>query len=281
MSDILVFNRKTVRQNRNRAFKNFENHNFLFEWCEKEITDRLSQIKREFPLSLSIGARGNNIKTTYTLDIAENFSPDVQADEEFLPFTNNSFDLIVSNLGLHSTNDLPGTLIQIRNALKPDGLFIGTLFGGETLYELREVLQEVEMTNTGGARPHVSPVADLKQMGALMQRGNYALPVIDSEKITVTYDNLFALMTDLKNMGESNTLLSQHKGMTSKNFFETADKTYKKRFAESDGKIIATFEIIFLLGWAPHSSQQKPLQPGSAKTRLADALETKEKALPC
>ena len=280
MNDILVFDRKAIRQKRNRCAPNIKENGFLFDWCTNEINNRLADIKREFTQSLSIGTRGTT-NTTYSIDLAENLKPDIQADEEFLPFAANSFDLIISNLNLHGTNDLPGTLIQIKNTLKPDGLFIATLLGGETLYELRQSLQQAEMELTGGITPRVSPVADLQQMGALMQRAQFTLPVIDSEKITVTYDNIFRLMGDLRAMGESNTLIERKKNLCGKALFAKTEEIYRQNFVEADGKIRATFEIIFLLGWAPHESQQKPLRPGTAKQRMADALQVKEEKLPC
>ena len=280
MNDILVFDRKSIRQKRNKCAQAIKENSFLFDWCNKEISSRLNDIKREFKQSLSIGAR-SSLNTNYTIDLAENLHPTIQADEEFLPFASNSFDLIASNLNLHATNDLPGTLIQIKNTLKPDGLFIATLFGGETLYELRQSLQQAEMELAGGITPRVSPVADLQQMGALMQRAQFSLPVIDSEKITVTYDNIFKLIADLRAMGESNTLIDRSKTLSSKELFAKTDKIYKQNFSDTDGKIHTTFEIIFVLGWAPHESQQKPLRPGSAKNRMADALQSTEEKLPC
>lgn len=280
MNNILVFDRKAIRQKRNRCASDIKEEGFLFDWSAKEIQSRLEDIKRDFSCSLNIGARGA-LDTTYTIDLAENLNPDIQADEELLPFASNSFDLITSNLSLHATNDLPGTLIQIKNTLKPDGLFIATLFGGETLYELRQSLQQAEMELTGGINPRVAPVADLQQMGALMQRAQFSLPVIDSEKITVTYDNIFKLMLDLRAMGENNTLIERSKNLSSKTLFAKANEIYQQNFSEPDGKIQATFEVIFLLGWAPHESQQKPLRPGSAKNRMADALKSTEEKLPC
>jgi SAM-dependent methyltransferase len=282
MNDILVFDRKAARHHRNRAAAHIKNSDFLFKWCRKEINERLSTIRRDFTSILTIGARERKShQKGITIDIADSFSPDIIADEDLLPFAPDSFDMVQSNLSLHSVNDLPGALIQIRNVLKPDGLFIGTLLGGETLFELRQSLQEAEMSLTGGIKNRISPVADLKQMGALMQRAGFSLPVIDSEKIIVTYDSLYKLMRDLRHMGESNALINREKHFSSKKLFDMAEKIYKKRFSDTDGKIEATFEVIFLLGWAPHQSQQKPLRPGSAQKRMADALQTSEEKLPC
>ena len=280
MNDVLVFDRKSIRQKRNRCASTIKESGFLFDWSAKEIKSRLKDIKREFSCSLNIGNRGN-INSTYTIDLAENLNPTIQADEEFLPFANQSFDLITSNLSLHSTNDLPGTLLQIKNALKPDGLFIATLFGGETLYELRQSIQQAEIETTDSITPRVAPTADLQQMGSLMQRGGFTLPVIDSEKIIVTYDNIFKLMNDLRAMGESNAIIARTKSLSSKSLFAKISEIYQNNFSDADGKIQATFEVIFLLGWAPHESQQKPLRPGSAKNRMSDALKSTEEKLPC
>lgn len=287
-SDIFVFDRKLVRQNRNRAAAHLGEHGFLVDWSMDQIKNRLDDIKREYPKALQIGRRSAplksgtyGIKNLYTLDVAENLSPSIIADEELLPIAPQSMDLILSPLNLHTTNDLPGALAQIKQALKPDGLFIASLLGGETLYELRQVMQAVEMALTGGLSPRVAPFADMPQMGSLMQRAGFNLPVIDCEKITVTYDNAFKLFQDLRRMGEGNALIQRHKKFTSRAFFAKVAQDYADKFSEADGRIVATFEVIFLIGWAPHDSQQKPLRPGSAKARLSDVLETKEEKLPC
>lgn len=287
-NDIIVFDRDIVRQNRNRSVAKLKDHNFLFDWSINQIKKRLSDIKREFPLALQIGCRhdmpdlsSHGVKKIITTDIAEQLNPDIQADEEFFPFASNSFDLIYSALNLHTTNDLPGTLIQIKSALKADGLFIATILGGETLYELRDSMNQIELNLTGGIHPHIAPFADMPQMGNLMQRAGFALPVIDSEKITVTYDNALKLMQDLRFMGEGNALKDRKKKFSNYNYFGQVIQDYAQKYSEPDGRIRATFEIIFLLGWAPHESQQKPLKPGSAKNRLSDALKTSEEKLPC
>lgn len=287
-TDIFVFDRKSVRIKRKRAATHLTDHGFLFDWSLKQLTHRLEDIKREFPTALQIGLRSQNtlenrygIETLYTLDSAPALSPHILAEEDLLPFERSSFDLIYSALNLHTVNDLPGALAQMKNCLKPDGLFIAAMLGGETLYELRRILQQAELETLSGQSPRVAPFADMPQMGNLMQRAGFNLPVIDSEKITVTYDNIFKLMKDLRFMGETNTLEARYNKFTPRSFFARADELYKQYFSETDGKIIATFEVIFLIGWAPHESQQKPLRPGSAKTRLADALQTTEGKLPC
>lgn len=287
-SDILVFDRDLVRRKRQRARENFTDYDFLFQWSKKELSERLLDINREFGSALQIGSRAAlkasdhpKIDHIFTCDLTRNsITPDipsyVQATEEFLPIANESMDLVFSNLNLHTVNDLPGTLIQIRKCLKKDGLFISSMLGGETLHELRAVLTNVELNMTGGISPRIAPFADKQQMGDLLQRGGFNLPVVDSEIITVTYDNIFKLFHDLRGMGESNVIIQRDKSFVSRDFFMHAAQEYQEKFAQDDGRIVASFEIIFLLGWAPHESQQKPLRPGSAEHRLADALSTVE-----
>ena len=200
----------------------------------------------------------------------------VVVDPELLPFGPESFDLVVSALALQFVNDLPGTLIQIRRALAPDGLFLACLVGGRTLHELRAVLAQAEEEIAGGASPRVAPLGDLRDMGGLLQRAGFALPVTDVDAITVRYDHVFALMRDLRAMGATNALAQRVKTPSRRAMFLRAAEIYAQKFADPDGRIRATFEFVWLSGWAPHESQQKPLKPGSAKTRLADALGTRE-----
>ncbi|GJL84424.1 MAG: methyltransferase [Micavibrio sp.] len=276
--DIKVFDRSRIRHNRQRAAANFSQHSFMFDWADKQLNERLADIKREFPLALQIGTRGpapqsSKINHLISMDIC---NASIIADEEFLPFAGESLDLVLSTLNLHSTNDLPGALLQIRKALKPDGLFIASMLGGETLHELRQVLTQAEINIKGGASPRVSPFADKQQMGALLQRAGFNLPVIDSDIVTVTYDNIFKLFHDLRGMGEGNAIFARNKTPPGKALFLEAARLYQEQFAEKDGRIVASFEVIFLLGWAPHESQQKPLRPGSAEHSLAEALDTNE-----
>ena len=282
MSAIEIFERPAVRRARNRAAAKFKDHDFLFTRTMNDISARLEDIKREFPLALQIGARGRfespKVKTVIATDIAESFAPDILAENDFLPFADASFDLAVSALDLHTVNDLPGALLQIRRALKPDGLFLAALFGGETLHELRACLMEAEMDKRGGASPRVFPFADRPQMAGLMQRAGFALPVVDSEIITVTYDHPFKLMRELRGMGESNSIAERDKTPVTKAMMMNAAQRYFDRYADSDGRIRASFEIIFLSGWAPHESQQKPLRPGSAQKSLAETLGTAEES---
>ncbi len=258
----LVFDPVQRRRARMRAYQQCpEDTRFLHTWAEQQLNDRLTEIRRDFTSPLLLG-------------------PDTIIDNEILRAESASHDLISVNLWLHTINDLPGMLIQLKRALKPDGLFMGTMLGGETLHELRHCLQQAEMEIMGGLSPRVAPFADKQQMGALMQRAGYALPVIDSDIITVTYPNLTKLFHDLRGMGDTNMMAARTKHFTPRRLFERTEELYREQFSEPAGKIAASFEIIFLLGWSPHDSQQKPLKPGSAKTRLADVLSSDKKDIP-
>jgi SAM-dependent methyltransferase len=279
---IKIFDRAAVRRNRNRAAARFAAHDFLFQWTVRQLHDRLGDVRRDFPLALQIGARGDcaapQIGRLIRLDLGENLlgPGGIQGDEEALPFAAGSFDLVLSPLSLHTVNDLPGALVQIRRALRPDGLFMGAMLGGETLHELRQCLMQAEMSVRNGASPRVAPFADKQQMGSLMQRGGFALPVVDSEIVTVTYENPFRLMRDLRFMGEGNAVAERSRAPLPRAMLQEAARLYAQNFAEPGGRIAATFEIIFLIGWAPHESQQKPLRPGSAEKSLAEALGATE-----
>ena len=284
-ASIAVFDRALLKQKRLRSAPRFAEFNFLHEWAETQILDRLDVVTKDFPLGLHIGRNVNEnflnaLKQQSGAQHIWRFDQtghgDVMGEEDFFPFKPESLDLITSTLNLHSVNDLPGALLQFKQALKEDGLFVAVLFGGETLYELCESLMHAEMQIKGGLSPRIFPFADKQQAGALLQRAGFALPVVDSEIITVTYENMFKLMHDLRGMGESNVIAERSRLNPGKEFFFKAAEYYQQNFAESDGRIKASFEVIFLLGWAPHESQQKPLKPGSAKTRLADALQTDE-----
>jgi SAM-dependent methyltransferase len=200
----------------------------------------------------------------------------VAADEEALPFANASLDLVVSALVLQFVNDLPGTLIQIRRALKPDGLLLAALVGGESLSELRDAIATAEVEIEGGVSPHVAPFADVRELGTLLQRAGFALPVIDSERLVVRYDSVFALVRDLRQMGATNILNERRRKPLNRATVRRMAEIYRERFADEDGRLRASFEIVWLSGWAPHEGQQKPLKPGSAGRRLSDALNTTE-----
>ena len=199
---------------------------------------------------------------------------DLVADEELLPFKEHSFDAILSNLSLHWVNDLPGALAQIRSCLKPDGLFLASLFGTGTLQELRTALMEAELAETGGASPRVSPFADLRDAAGLLQRAGFALPVADADAVTVTYGDFFALLRDLRGMGETNILIDRLKRPTRRTVFARAAAIYQERFADAQGRLPATFQVLFLTGWAPDPSQQQPAKRGSGRTSLKDVFRT-------
>lgn len=287
----LVFDRRRIRRNRERARTHFPDHAFLFQWSANRLAERLEDIRYTFPLALQIGSRGplpeearqGKIGALFTLDCAarplSSCSPYVQAEEDFLPVAPQSLNLVLSNLNLHSVNDLPGALLQIRQSLKPDGLFLAAMPGGETLRELRTVLRETEIALHGGISPRVFPFADKPQAGALLQRAGFALPVVDSEIVTVTYSDMFALIHDLRFAGETSAIAAREKTYPGKTFFMEAAKRYQESFSDPDGRIRASVEIIFLIGWTPHDSQQKPLPPGSASHSLAEALGAKETPL--
>lgn len=288
--DIILFDRKTVRRHRDRAAANFADHDFLHREIADQLADRLRDVKRDFTTALDLGgghgttAFDPSPETLVTADLSDRLlsrmpgALRVSADEEFLPFAGNAFDLIASTLSLHWVNDLPGALVQIRRALKPDGLFLAAMLGGDTLIELRRAFLEAEAETTGGTSPHTSPVADVADAGALLQRAGFALPVIDTDTITVTYADIFALMRELRGMGEANAVAARSRAGLRRDTLFAAAARYQELYADKDGRIPATFQIIWMTGWAPHETQQQALRPGSGTTRLADALDTKEQA---
>lgn len=295
MTTMTVFDRTLVRRHRDRAAPRFnDGHDFLFAEIGERLADRLDDVRREFPLALDLGCRTGGlgrllagrkgIRTVVSCDLSEAMvrragSPAVVADAEFLPFRDDGFDLIVSNLDLHWVNDLPGALLQLRRALKPDGLFLAAMLGGDTLTELRRCLMEAELTVTGGASPRVSPFADVRDTGALLQRAGFTLPVVDADTLTVTYSDALRLMHDLRGMAETNAVLARLRAPTRRAVLMTAAQRYAELFAEPDGRIPATFQVLYLVGWAPHESQPQALKPGSAQTRLAEALKTEERRI--
>ncbi len=290
-----VFNRQTVRRHRARAAAAFGDHDFLFRETAERLSDRLRDVKRTFPLALDLGChtgqladalkgRGG-IETLVQCDLAPEMAAmaghgagglTLAADEEALPFAHGAFDLVLSNLSLHWVNDLPGALAQIRMALKPDGLFLAAMLGAETLKELRRALTEAEVAEEDGLSPRLSPMADVRDLGSLLQRAGFALPVVDLDTLTVSYETPMKLMADLSGMGETNALLDMRKGLTRRATLMAAAARYAELFAGDDGRVPATFQVITLTGWAPDASQPQPLKPGSATSRLADALGTEE-----
>lgn len=278
-----VFDLRSVTQHQHRASKVFEHHNFIFREVGKQLCDRLNDINRKFATALEVGARGNILTTALLQSGAKErceithffrFGPDgdVRSEYEILPIATDSIDLVLSNLALHWLNDLPGTLLQLRKALRPDGLMLATLFGGNTLSELRNVLEKAEMELDGGVRPRVSPFIDVRTGGDLLQRAGFALIVTDIDSITVTYPDLYSLIRDIRGMGETNALIDRPKTFTTRKLLEHAEKLYKNTFSDQRGKLVATYQVLYLAGWAPHHSQQKPLQPGSATHSLTSVI---------
>ncbi|NVJ97272.1 MAG: methyltransferase domain-containing protein [Alphaproteobacteria bacterium] len=264
--NIQLFDCEKVAQNRSRGRDLGPEHDFLRQEIADRLNDRLADINRRFKNILDIG--GDFCRFTDRYD-----SKLVPAIPEVLDVTPNSFDLVVSNLSLHWVNDLPGIMVQANRALKPDGLFMAAMFGGETLHELGYSLLSAEAEITGGANQRVIPFADVRDLGSLLQRAGFALPVTDMDTITVTYDHPLKLMHELRGMGETNAMFSRPKSFLRRDVLLRACEIYQEKFGLPDGRIPATFQIMYMTGWHPHESQQKPLKPGSGKVNLADALK--------
>jgi len=291
-----LFDRALHRARLERAAASFGAADFLKARAAGDLVDRLEAIVRDFPVAVDLGARdgafrraladspastriGTLIETDFAYRmLAARDGLRVQLDEEVLPFADQSLNLVVSSLALHWVNDLPGTLVQIRRALQPDGLFLASVLGGSTLTQLRQALLEAEAELSDGAGLRVSPFADTFDAAGLLQRAGFALPVADVDRITVRYSHPLKLMADLKAMGETNVLADRARKPLSRAVLARASAIYAERFGEPDGRVKASFDIITLTGWAPHPDQQQPLKPGSAKMRLADALGTKEQS---
>jgi SAM-dependent methyltransferase len=278
------FEPRLVRQRKRRARAGFREAAFLHQRAAADLVERLEAIPRRFERVLALGGEGlvsAEIAARPELaarmgDVLEASLADV--DPEHLPYAAGSFDLIVAPLALHWINDLPGALVQMRLALKPDGLMLASLFGGETLNELRLSLLEAESELTGGAAMRVAPFADLQDIAGLLQRAGFALPAADRDVVTVRYGEPMRLLADLRAMGDTAALADRAPRNLSRRILARAFDIYRDRFADTEGRIRATFEILTATGWSPHESQQKPLKPGSAKTRLADVLGTKERS---
>jgi SAM-dependent methyltransferase len=301
MSHPVIFDRQLLRARRARALA-LGPATFLIDRVADEFAERLSAVLRKFELVADLGTPNDALRRALAHQVGRIIAVDtlthpfslprlpgrvgegeryasglvVAADEEALPFRDATLDLVVSALALHFVNDLPGTLVQIQRALKPDGLFLAALLGGDTLTELRQSFAEAEIEIEGGISPRVAPFPDLRDLGALSQRAGFALPVTDVDRLTVRYASVFGLMHDLRRMGATNVLTERRRVPLRRKTLMRMAEIYARRFADSDGRLRATFEIIWLSGWAPDESQQKPLAPGSAKMRLADALGTTE-----
>ena len=285
-----IFDRRLVRRRLARALDGYAD--FLLRRAADDLEDRLSAVLRDFALALDVGTptaaaaerllasgRAGMAFRLATVPERGGAALTVVGDEEALPFAGERFDLAMSLLALHAVNDLPGALIQIRRALRPDGLFVGCLLGGGTLTELRQAFAGAESEKEGGASPRVAPFADLRDLGNLMARAGFTLPVTDVDTLRVRYPDPFALMRDLRAMGLANALSDRRRTPLRRSTLVRAAELYAERFADPDGRVRATFDLVWLSGWAPHESQQKPLQPGSARARLADALGVPERPL--
>jgi len=265
----LLFDPNCVARNRQRARAMPETALFLHQRVVEQVSERLIEINKRFTRPAIV---------TAFPDIWRDFLPDATlvAEAEALDLAPGAHDLVIHVLGLHWSNDPVGQLIQCRRALQPDGLFLGTLFGGRSLHELRASLAEAESRVKSGLSPRVSPMAELRDLGGLLQRAGLALPVADADTFDVTYADLASLMHDLRAMGETNALAARPKAMTARALINAASEIYAANFTTDEHRLNATVEMIYLTGWAPSENQQKPLRPGSAQTRLADALGTTE-----
>lgn len=294
-----IFDRTLLKMRRLKALRTHgADADFLLSHVCEDMLDRLSLVLRPFPTILELGGHTGQLANALRMREGTErvirqehhqdfFAQDpasashtiplqtVVGDEEALAFKAHSIDMIISPLSLHWVNDLPGSLFQIRNSLKPDGLFLATLLGNESLKELRTAFLQAESEQSGGASPRIAPFPELKDVGALLQRAGFALPVADQDILTVRYKSMFDLLQDLRKMGAGNALATRSRKSLHRDVLMRAAQIYQEQFSDDDGKIRATFQILSLSGWAPHESQQKPLQPGSAKTHLSQILKDK------
>lgn len=282
-----IFDRTLVKSHRDRIAKSYATHAFLKKRMADNFESRLKRIRRSFHICLDLGCHtgelGSFLKTIHSQslicsDISEMMvsraptSLKVVLDEEALPFTANAIDLIISALSLHWVNDFPGALIQIIHSLKPDGLFLASIFGENTLIELQDCFTTAELNMKGGISPRISPMISIKDSGALLQSAGFALPVVDLDRVRVTYPSPMALLHDLRQMGETNALFNRTRVPLSRSLLNQVLDLYQQRYCLPDGRIYATFDILNLTGWKPHESQPTPLRRGSATSNLSDYL---------
>ncbi len=262
---------------------------FLLAHAREDLDARLAAISRPFPAAVDLFSPGKGVahalvapgRTVTRVRLPWQTGPaDIRSGFEALPFADASLDLVVSLVALQWCEDLPGLFAQVRRALRPDGLFLACFVGGRSLHELRAAFAQAEAETTGGASPRVIPFADVRDAGALLQRAGFALPVADVDTLVVRYTSILDLMADLRAMGATNPLTERARKPLRRATLFRAAEIYAERFADPDGRIRATFDLVWLSGWAPHASQQKPLAPGSAKHSLAEALGAKERAPP-
>jgi len=285
-----VFDRKAKRRQKNRAAlaENVAVYDYLKDEVAERMVDRIGDVARYFPMALDLGCgRGHiskcltkeQVGTLVMTDMAENMltqcqpcefpTPKVVVDEEFLPFSQNTFDLVVSSLSLHWVNDLPGTFRQIIHCLKEDGVFIGAMFGGDSLYQLRASLQLAETEREGGFAAHISPFAEVRDLGNLLTRSGFSLTTVDFDEITIGYPNMFELMHDLKGMGENNAAWNR-KTLLHRDTILAASSVYQDMYGLEEGGIAVTFFVLYVIGWKPHESQQKAATRGSATASFGD-----------
>ena len=278
-----IFDKKSVIIHHKRASKKFNNYSYLFQEVADRTSERLSDINKQFNLAAEIGSRGSilsniffkkKIREKFSINYFHQFGLDGEAiiDQEFLPIRKESLNLIISNLSLHWVNDLPGVFLQVKNSLKPDGLFIGSIFGGQTLFELRNAFNEADTLISGKPFPRVSPFLDIKDAGNLLQRAGFSLVVADIDKIQIEFSNIKNLFHDLRYMGETNSIAERKKNFSTKSDFNLVNELYKKYYTNKNGNLHATFDIIYFSGWSPDKSQQKPLKPGSGLKSLSEVL---------
>jgi SAM-dependent methyltransferase len=268
----ILFDRALLRARQARALKQGA-ETFLLDRVADEMDERLQAVLRQFDNAADIATPGAGLRAALAARVGTLTHVDLpDSESDGLGLAPESLDLVVSALGLHFVNDLPGVMAQIRRALKPDGLLLAAMLGGDTLTELRQSFAAAEAELDGGISPRVAPFADLRDVGALLQRAGFALPVTDVDRVVVRYDSAFALMQDIRRMGATNVLVDRRRTPLRRATLLRMAQIYSERFADADGRIRVTFEIIWLSGWAPHDSQQKPLKPGSAKASLADAV---------
>ena len=269
----VLFDRALLRARQQRAQQR-GSVTFLLDRVTDDMAERLGAVLRSFADGADVGTPGDQVRRVLAGRVGALSHVDLpDAESVGLELVPHSLDLVVSALALQFVNDLPGVLAQLRRALKPDGLLLAAMTGGDTLTELRQAFAAAEAELEGGVSPRVAPFADLRDIGALLQRAGFALPVTDVDRIVVRYDSALALMQDLRRMGATNALVERRRTPTRRGTLLRMAQIYSERFADPDGRIRATFEVIWLSGWAPHESQQKPLKPGSAKASLAEAVK--------
>jgi SAM-dependent methyltransferase len=271
----VLFDRSLLRVRQNRALRGGA-ATFLLDSVAEDLAGRLNAVLREFSDVADVWTPGEILAKALRQRFKSVAHIGLQQPDERLALKPDSLDLVVSALAFQFANDLPGVLTQIRRALRPDGLLLAAMIGGDTLTELRQAFAAAEAELEGGVSPRVAPFADLRDIGALMQRAGLALPVTDVDRVVVRYDSAFALMADLRRMAATNILVERRRTPTRRATLLRMAQIYAERFADADGRIRATFEVIWLSGWAPHESQQKPLRPGSAKASLAEAVRRRE-----